>query len=63
MGSLNRTITECRGKHAFDSFEQANAVAKRIRRSKGTKRGGSRTPPAPYRCSVCHQWHLGGGHR
>lgn len=59
MASLNRTITDCRGKHAFDSFDQADAVAKRMRRRKDT-RGGNRKPPAPYRCTICRQWHLGG---
>lgn len=40
----------CTGKHAFDTFD---AAAQTIRKE------SQRRETEPYRCKVCHQWHVG----
>lgn len=44
-------IAQCNGKHRFDSFNQAAStlVGRELRHK-----------AEPYRCGVCHAWHIGG---
>ena len=46
-------LVGCSGKAEFTSFDLAAKAAKRTNRHKDGARVG------PYRCTLCHRWHVG----
>lgn len=52
-------LTACRGKEAYASPQLAHRRLAEMKR-KGKRRHDKKLPTrVAYRCSVCHQWHLG----
>lgn len=49
---MNLALYSCTGKERFDSFSQANAVAKRATRRSSLK-------PDVYHCTHCGGFHIG----
>lgn len=43
----------CEGKQWFPDFVEATKAAKRTNRQRDAARVG------PYRCTLCHRWHVG----
>lgn len=44
----------CVGKEQFESFELANRVSQRRRRNRDSFK-----KQRPYKCVICHKWHIG----
>ncbi len=53
---MNSADAACVGKVRFETFTQANAVAKRPTRRNSLK-------PSVYHCQFCHGFHIGNGKR
>lgn len=54
----DREAAMCTGKVRFGSFREAAGIAKRSRKN-GRKGDRQMRAREPYRCGVCHGYHLG----
>lgn len=54
-------LTACSGKEAYSSPQLAHRrLSEMSRKAKGKRKRAKKAPSrVAYRCSVCHQWHLG----
>lgn len=59
MEQASALIAACAGKTAFQTFDDAARVMRRIYTGSAREGYGMK----PYRCPTCGKWHVGGGKR